>query len=139
MDLSSGSLPFVSLLIRVRFLAWLVLRAYSPKAFIGRNAWLAGQISDPDITIIGPEVVIGEGCHIVAHSVIRTVEGNVLFQSALIELGEGCTISGGTQIEMGVTVGAGSLVEPCSRCACRFTKIPGESLGRQPGGVPAQA
>jgi len=126
------SLPLVSTLLRAPFFSWLILRAYSTKVFLGRGAWLAGEIWDPDLTVIGPDVVIGEGCRIVAHSITRTPEGSVLFQSAPVELGAACTISGGTQIELGVKVGAGSLVEPGSHVQ-PFTRIPpGEVWGGNP-------
>jgi FkbH-like protein len=126
------SLPLVSMLLRAPFFSWLILRAYSTKVFLGRGAWLAGEIWDPDLTVIGPDVVIGEDCRIVAHSVTRSPEGSVLFQSAPVELGAACTIGGGTQIELGVKVGAGSLVEPRSHVQ-PFTRIPpGEVWGGSP-------
>jgi FkbH-like protein len=126
-------LPMLQILGRGKFFLWLIFRAYSPKAPIGHNVVSGGEVSDPDITFIGPGVVMGDACHFIAHVINRSSTGSILYQSAPIELQDNCTIGGGTRIELGVIVGAGSLVEPHSRVQA-FTHIP---PGEVWGGIPA--
>src|SRR5262249_40580951 len=125
------SLPLVGYLVRLPLFGKLILRAYSPKLHIGANAWI-GMIADPDITFIGPDVIIGDDCLIIAHSMTRNLEGHIIYQSAPIELGARCTIGGASRIELGASVGADAVVEPCSHVA-PFTRIPpGEIWGGNP-------
>lgn len=126
------SLPLVSHLIRLPFISWLILRAYSTKTHLGIGCWLTVDILDPDLTTIGSGVTLGAASRIIAHSLVRATDGYLTYQTAPIELGECCTIGGAAQIELGVKVGAHSVVEPCSR-AVAFTNIPpGEIWGGSP-------
>ena len=127
------SLPLVIHFVHVPLFRWLILRSYATSAHLGRECWIAMGMPDPDLTFVGANVVIGDSCRLIAHSITRTPDGLVIFQSAPIELGDGCVIGGGAQIELGTKIGARSLVEPCSR-VLPFTIIP---AGEVWGGTPA--
>ncbi len=126
------SLPLMSLLILLPGFGRLILRAYSTRLFLGKNSPVGGFISDPDLTTIGSDVVFGYFCKITAHSLIRSADGFLVYQTAPIELGDGCTIGGSSLVEMGAKIGAHSLIEHGSRVA-PFTIVPaGEVWGGNP-------
>jgi FkbH-like protein len=126
------SLPMILHFAQIPLYAWLIPRSYSTKLFLGQNAITLGIITDPDLAIIGADVILGHGSKLVAHSFTRSPGGTLVYQSARIELGRSVTVGGGAQIEMGVTIGEGSLIEPCSHLM-PFTRIPaGEVWGGQP-------
>ena len=126
------SLPLVKRLSQIPQLKRLVMRAVSPRVFIGKDAWIGGTIWDADVTFIGPGAVLGADSKIVAHNLVRTPDGFLLYHSAPITLGANCVVGGDARIEMGVTIGDGSIVEPHSHVLA-FTKIPpGEVWGGNP-------
>ncbi len=127
-----GSLPFVPLFICLPGFRWLVLRAYSTRTFLGEGCLLAGYIGDPDLTIIGPGVVVGAYTRLIAHSITRTPDGFAVYQTAPIELGPDCTIGGNTLVEMGVKIGAGSIIEQASHLVPFTIVPPGEVWGGAP-------
>ena len=127
-----GSLPLVPVLVTVPLFNRLVLRAYSPRISLGRDVRIGGVILDPDITRIGSAVVLGMHCRLVAHSYVRTSSGDIIYQSAPIVLGNGCTIGGGAQVEMGAQIGNDSIIERFSH-VLPFTIVPpGEIWGGNP-------
>lgn len=126
------SLPFIRYLLPLPGFNRLILRAGSPRISIGRDAWIAGSIWDADITTIGPNVIIGVESRIVAHSLVRTLDGYLLYQSAPIVLDTNCVVGGNALVEMGVKLGAGAIIEPHSR-VLPFTIVPpGEIWGGNP-------
>jgi hypothetical protein len=127
-----GSLPFVPLFICLPGFRWLVLRAYSTRTFLGEGCLLAGYIGDPDLTIIGARVVVGAYTRLIAHSITRTPDGFAVYQTAPIELGPDCTIGGNTLVEMGVKIGAGSIIEQASHLVPFTIVPPGEVWGGAP-------
>ncbi|MDB6124235.1 MAG: hypothetical protein JWQ71_3228 [Pedosphaera sp.] len=128
-----GHLPGIWHFMQIPVYAWLFPRSYSTKVFIGDRAIMIGKITDPDLTVLGPGVVLGEESRLIAHSVTRSASGSLVFQSALIELGRNVTVGGAAQIEMGVKIGDGSLIEPRAH-VMPFTRIPS---GEVWGGIPA--
>ncbi len=126
------TLPFVLHLVHVPLYRWLIYRSYAIRTMLGKNCWITFGVSDPDLTIVGPEVIVGDFCRIIAHNVTRSPDGYVIFQTAPIELGARCVIGGGAQVEMGAVIGADSIVEPLSRVP-PFARIPpGEIWGGNP-------
>jgi len=127
-----GSLPLVGLLMQLPLFNRLVLRAYAPRISMGKDVWIAGYILDPDVTIIGTGVVLGAHSRIVAHSMLRTPDGDFCYQSAPVILGNYCVIGGGTQVEMGAKIGERAIIEPFSH-VLPFTIVPpGEIWGGNP-------
>lgn len=104
-------------------LRWLWYRAYSTSVHLGSIAVVIGDIYDPDITFIGQGSIIGDGSHLVAHGVTRNTNGDVVVHTAPIRIGHYVTIGGHARIEMGVTIGDGSLIEGRSLVPA-FTTIP---------------
>jgi FkbH-like protein len=127
------SLPMVTFLMRAMWVRNLVFRAYAPSFDCHYSAVLSRQITDPELTFIDQDVIVGDEARLVAHNVARTPDGLVLFQSAPIRLERGCIIGGGSLIELGVVVGRYSIVESCSHVRA-FTQIP---PGQVWGGNPA--
>lgn len=126
------SLPLVKHLSHIPLFMRLVLRAASPRVFVGKDAWIGGTLWDADVTFIGPGAILGADSKIVAHNLVRTPDGFLLYHSAPITLGANCVVGGDARLEMGVTVGDGSIVEPHSHVPA-FTKIPpGEVWGGNP-------
>ncbi len=119
-------------LVQLPVFSWLFFRAYASEAHVSWQPIILGRIIDPDLTFVGPGVVIGSKASLVAHSVTFDQQRTLLYQSAPIRVGPRVTIGGGAQIEMGVTVGADALIEPLSR-VLPFTRIPeGEVWGGNP-------
>lgn len=114
-------------------LKYLWYRAYSPSIHMGHLSMIGGILNDPDLTFVSRGVIVGEGCQLVAHTISRLPDGKIIFHTAPIRLGRYVTVGGGTRIEMGVTIGAGSLVEARSH-VLQFTEIP---PGEVWGGAPA--
>ncbi|MFM2081591.1 MAG: hypothetical protein RL380_282, partial [Verrucomicrobiota bacterium] len=127
------SLPLVDFFVRFPGLRWLVFRSLATHFHCHPTALLVPGIVDPDLTHIGADVIMGEGARFVAHNAARTADGRVLFQTAPIRLGDGCVIGGDTLVDLGVTVGERSIVEPCSRVLA-YTQIPANQVW---GGNPA--
>lgn len=130
-----NAMPMVSwLLSDSSFFRWLFFRSYSTHCRIPLTGnSVNGAIQDPDITTIGPNVMIGGASRLIAHSFTASSHGRVIYQSAPITIARGVTVAGNTLIELGVTIEADALVEPFSRVAA-FTRIP---AGEVWGGVPA--
>lgn len=126
------TLPFVTMMMRINGLRWLVWRAQSPRVHWQDFSILCPEILDPDVTYIEHSVVLGDASRIVGHSFTRMPDGRKSFQTAPIHLKAGCNIGGSSLIELGVTVGENALIEPYSRLAA-FTQIPpGEVWGGNP-------
>ena len=127
------SLPLVKHLSHIPLFTRLVMRAASPRVFVGKDAWIGGTLWDADVTFIEPGAILGADSKIVAHNLVRTPDGFLLYHSAPITLfGANCVVGGDARIEMGVTVGDGAIVEPHSHVPA-FTKIPpGEVWGGNP-------
>ncbi|HEV2693384.1 MAG TPA: HAD-IIIC family phosphatase [Verrucomicrobiae bacterium] len=126
------SLPFLRYLLPLPGLNWLILRACAPHASIGRDAWIAGTVWDPEITTIGHNAILGTGSQIVAHSLVRTVDGFFLYQSAPIVLGPNCVIGGDARVALGARIGEGAIIEPHGNVQ-PFTIVPaGEIWGGNP-------
>jgi FkbH-like protein len=127
-----SSLPLVSYLMQLPLFNRLVLRAFSPRISMGKDVWIAGYIHDPDATIIGTGVIIGAHSRIIAHSMLRTPDGDFYYQSAPVILGNYCVVGGSAQIEMGAKIGEGSIIEPFSH-VLPFTIVPpGQIWGGNP-------
>jgi FkbH-like protein len=127
-----ATLPLVPFLLELPLFNRLVLRAYSPRLSVGKDVWIGGAILDPDITHIGSGVVIGASSRIVAHSHLRKPNGDSIYQSAPIVLGDHCVIGGAAQVELGAKIGEGAIIEPASR-VLPFTVVPpGEIWGGSP-------
>ncbi len=126
-------LPGVPLLQRLDAFRPLVMRSYSVRTHIGPRATILGEILDPDLTFIKRGALIGDDTRILAHSFSRSLDGTVIAKFAPITIGRYATIGGGTQIELGSVIGAGSMVEPFSHVTA-FTRIPPREVW---GGSPA--
>jgi FkbH-like protein len=127
------SLPLTSFFVRFPGLRWLVFRATATHFHCHRTALLVPGVIDPDLTFIGSHVILGEGTRLVAHNAARTADGRMIFQTAPIRLGNESVIGGDTLVELGVTVGARSIVESFSHVLA-YTQIP---PGQVWGGNPA--
>lgn len=126
------TLPGVKMLQMLYMVDRLVFRAYAPHTHLGPWTHMLGELLDPDLTFLGRGVFIGDGCRLMAHAAMRLRDGRFAYHTAPIRIGRNATIGGGTQIQLGATVGAGAIVEPCSH-VMPFTRIPpGEVWGGSP-------
>ncbi len=129
-----SSMPAMRMLRDIFVFRWLFFHSYSVRCSI--PLWgntLAGAIQDPDLTSIGPGVMLGDATRLIAHSFTAKSGGRIVYQTAPITIAAGVTIGGNTLIELGVEIGKDAFVEPFSRVAA-FTRIP---AGEVWGGVPA--
>jgi FkbH-like protein len=106
--------------------------AYAPSCHLGRNSFFAGFMYDPDLTFIGEDAVVGGGCNLSAHNMVKKGPRNFSYISAPIILGKRVTIGGESRIAMGVTIGDDAIVEAFSNVTS-MTYIPaGEVWGGNP-------
>jgi FkbH-like protein len=126
------TLPGVKMLQMLYMFDRLVFRAYAPRTHLGSWTHMLGEMLDPDLTFLGRGVFIGDGCRLMAHAAVRLRDGRFVYHTAPIRIGRNATIGGGTQIQLGATIGAGAVIEPCSH-VMPFTRIPpGEVWGGSP-------
>jgi FkbH-like protein len=124
----------------VRFLEWLptfrnlVFTSYSPSVHIARSALVWGAISDPDLTEIGEDALIGWSAEVIAHAFNPRPDGTLAYVSAPIKIGARATIGGSAYVSLGCVIGEGAVVEAKSYVEA-FTVIP---PGETWSGVPAR-
>jgi FkbH-like protein len=113
-------------------LSKLPLRAYSPTLNLGTLVLNYGVITDPDLTEVGDNTIIGYESVLVAHAQVTREDGVGVFSSAPIKIGHRVTIGGGSWVCLGCTIGDDAVLEPRAVVA-PFTKIPpGEVWGGNP-------
>lgn len=106
--------------------------AYAPSCHLGRNSFFAGFMYDPDLTFIGEDAVVGGGCNLSSHNMVKKGPRNFSYISAPIHIGKRVTIGGESRIAMGVTIGDDAIVEAFSNVTT-MTFIPaGEVWGGNP-------
>ncbi len=115
-----------------KWLRNLAMRAYSRKVHIGKGSLVITWLQDPDLTYIGDNVVIGSGCHLVAHA-LNISGGKLKYATEPITIGNNITIGGNTRIGMGVKIEEGAIVEVGSN-VLPYTRI---GRGEVWGGNPA--
>jgi FkbH-like protein len=126
------TLPGVKMLQMLYMFDRLVFRAYAPRTHIGPWTHMLGEMLDPDLTFLGRGAFVGDGCRLMAHAAVRLRDGRFAYHTAPIRIGRNATIGGGTQIQLGATIGVGAVIEPCSH-VMPFTRIPpGEVWGGSP-------
>jgi acetyltransferase-like isoleucine patch superfamily enzyme/acyl carrier protein len=127
-----ASLPLTGAYLFIPYLRHLVFWSYSPGTRIAFSSKVVGRLFDPDLTEIGEHAIIGSGSMIAAHSFTTNADGSMLFVTAPITIGPRSVIAGNTRVDLGVRIGADSLVEPASYVAA-FTMIgDGEVWGGNP-------
>jgi acetyltransferase-like isoleucine patch superfamily enzyme/acyl carrier protein len=115
-------------------LRWLWFRSYATSVHLAHSSLVNGSsvITDPDLTHVGKHSLIGESSRLVAHVIVWEPSGEMTMQTAPIVIGDHVTIGGSSLIELGVTIGDGSLIERRSFVPA-FTRIPaGEVWGGSP-------
>jgi len=117
-----GTIPLTGSFMGLRGFRQLILFSYSPGHHLSISAKIATLISDPGITFIGAETIIGGNAELVAHSFVRMPDGSGIFKRAPIRIGKRVTIGGNSRIELGVTVGDCAMIEPCSHVPA-YTRI----------------
>jgi FkbH-like protein len=127
-------LPLTQTYLGIEGLRLLVLWAGAPSAHVGRGSYLFGLLYDPDLTEIGEDAILGSDSFIVAHAVTNNLDGSRVFATAPVKIGARTVIGGGCRIDMGVRIGADSIVEPMSFVA-PFTRIGDREVW---GGNPAR-
>lgn len=126
------NMPMAQAISYLPGLGRLYFLAYAPSYHIGKNAFFAGFMYDPDLTEIGEETVVGGGCVLSSHSMSTKGREGCTYVSAAIRLGDRVTIGGESRIALGVTIDADAIVEPFSNVAA-MTHIPaGEVWGGNP-------
>lgn len=126
------SLPLIQPLIAIPWVRTLYLLSYSPRTKIGKNVFLPGFLYDPDLIEIGNDVVLGGGCAITAHAFANLRPDTTVYISAPVRICDRATIGGHSCIGLGVTIGAGAIVEIASNVLARTTIGPGEVWGGNP-------
>ena len=125
-------LPFARATGMIPCLSKLWMRAYSPTLHLGSGVLNLGFISDPDLTEIGDNALIGSVSAVVAHITVARGDGTLVFTSAPIRIGHRVTVGGGASVALGCIIGDDAVLEPCA-VVPPFTKIPaGEVWGGHP-------
>jgi hypothetical protein len=126
------TLPLVDAMYPIAGLRQMALLAYSPSTHLGKESQILGLLFDPDITEIGDHVILGFGSSVIAHSMTRTADGQLLMVNSPVTIGARTVVGGGSQIHPGVSIGCDVILEPAS-CVHPFTKIDdGEVWGGNP-------
>jgi FkbH-like protein len=126
------SLPLTPVIPSIPGLRKLFPLAYAPSSRVGKSTVVWGFLYDPDLTVIGDDVVLGADCVLSAHSITRNRQGEFVYDTAPIRIGDRVTIGGEARIRLGVTIGDDAIVEGGSNVA-PFTWIPaGEVWGGNP-------
>jgi acetyltransferase-like isoleucine patch superfamily enzyme/acyl carrier protein len=115
-------------------LRWLWFRSYATSVHLAHSSLVNGSsvITDPDLTHVGKCSLIGESSRLVAHVIVWEPSGEMTMQTAPIVIGDHVTIGGSSLIELGVTIGDGSVIERRSFVTA-YTRIPpGEVWGGSP-------
>ena len=97
-------------------------------ARVGRRVAIAGKIIDPRLTVLEDDCVLGEGCILTSHAIVKN-----RFVLRAVRVGKGATIGVGSILMPGVSIGAGAIVLPGSVLKAG-TEVPS---GETWGGVPA--
>ncbi|MEM7313304.1 MAG: HAD-IIIC family phosphatase, partial [Planctomycetota bacterium] len=127
------SLPGARYLQLVPGFRLLVFLSYAPGVRLGRESLIFGQLYDPDITRIGDFAVIGEGAAISAHVLTTLPDGDRVYATEPVSIGDRAVVGGEARVGAGVVVGNDAIVEPMSN-VLPFSQI---GTGEVWGGDPA--
>jgi acetyltransferase-like isoleucine patch superfamily enzyme len=97
-------------------------------ARVGSQVAVAGKILDPRLTVLEDGCVLGEGCIVTSHAMVK---GRFVLRQ--VSVGEGATVGVGSLLMPGVAIGAGAVILPGSVLKAD-TKVPARETW---GGVPA--
>ena len=97
-------------------------------ARVGSQVAVAGKILDPRLTVLEDGCVLGEGCIVTSHAMVK---GRFVLRT--VSLGAGATVGVGSLLMPGVAIGAGAVILPGSVLKAG-TEVP---AGETWGGVPA--
>lgn len=97
-------------------------------ARVGRQVAVAGKIVDPRLTELGDNCILGEGCIVTSHAMVRD-----RFILRRVRVGKGATVGVGSILMPGVSIGAGAILLPGSVLKVG-TEVP---AGETWGGIPA--
>ncbi len=97
-------------------------------ARVGKHVAVAGKILDPRLTVLADGCVLGEGCIVTSHTMVK---GRFILREVLV--GEGATVGVGCILMPGVKIGTGAVVLPGSVLKAE-TEVPAGEIW---GGVPA--
>jgi acetyltransferase-like isoleucine patch superfamily enzyme len=118
-----SSLPLVPVIQQSGWGRDLVLGAYAPSIHIGKSVQLGGYLTDPDLTEIGDDAVLGTGVGVSGHVWSSLPSGKKVYISAPVKIGARATVGADTTIHCGVTIGEDSVIEPRSYLA-PYTEVP---------------
>ncbi|HEY7427741.1 MAG TPA: DapH/DapD/GlmU-related protein, partial [Gemmataceae bacterium] len=127
------SLPMGRVLLSIPLVRGLALLACAPRYRLGKQVLIGTFLYDPDLTEIGNNAVVGAGSVLSAHAITTTRNGEFVYVSAPIRIGDRAVVGGEARIALGAQVGEDALVEPFSN-VLPFTIIPPEEVW---GGNPA--
>ena len=97
-------------------------------ARVGRQVAVAGKILDPRLTVLEDGCVLGEGCIVTSHTMVRD-----RFVLRAVRVGAGATVGVGCILMPGVCIGAGAVLLPGAVVKAGTLVLAGEIWG----GVPA--
>ena len=110
----------------------LAMRAYSTSTHMGIGSEVHAWPLDPDLTYIADHVVIGIYSKLIAHGHKRSEGGRLVLLTAPIKIESFVKIGNSCTVNMGVSIGKGSIIEANSHIS-PFTEIPaGEIWGGNP-------
>jgi acetyltransferase-like isoleucine patch superfamily enzyme len=96
-------------------------------ARIGGHVAIAGKIIDPRLTVLDDNCILGEGCIVTSHVMVR---GRFILRE--VRVGKGATVGVGSILMPGVKIGPGAVVLPGSVLKAG-TEVPEREVW---GGVP---
>jgi len=97
-------------------------------ARVGKRVAVAGKVIDPRLTELDDDCILGEGCIVTSHAMVRD-----RFILRRVRIGKGATVGVGSILMPGVSIGAGAVLLPGSVLKAGTEVPPGETWG----GIPA--